>query len=356
MRGSTVNAASCFRKSRRKRGAPNTRTHFEARCQRLPHDPWWQNRAVAVPDYQMMMLPALQAASDGQEHPIRDLIEDVANLIGISAADRAELLPSGRTPVYVNRIHWAVTYLAKAALLVRPKRGIVLITPEGKRVIGTKPTKIDSQFLEQYQGFRDFQARSKAAAGGHQIDVASAESEPPEETLTRAWAVLQRTVADGILERLRSCSPKRFEEIVVELLVKMGYGGSYADAAAVIGQPGDGGVDGVIKEDRLGLDAIYIQAKRWQSSVQRQDVQAFVGSLEGKRARKGVMITTSSFTDKAQQFASMIEKKVVLIDGSRLADLMVEFHVGVAANPQEYRVDHIDDDYFILGYPSTAES
>ena len=311
---------------------------------------------MTVPDYQTLMLPTLVAAADGAEHPIRELIEDVAAAVKLSPSDRGELLPSGQTPIYVNRIHWAVTYLVKAGLLVRPRRGVVQVTDEGKRVLSEAPRRIDNHFLEQYPSFRDFRARSGEAADNAQTDVINGAPEPPEEVLAHAWDVLRRTVADGILERLRTCTPRRFEEIVVDVLVKMGYGGKYADAAAVIGQPGDAGIDGVIKEDRLGLDAVYVQAKRWQNSVQRQDVQAFVGSLEGKRARKGVMITTSSFTDKAKQFASMIEKKVILIDGSELADLMVEYHVGVAADPQEYRVDKIDEDYFVVGFASAAPS
>lgn len=311
---------------------------------------------MTVPDYQTLMLPTLEAAADGAEHPVRELIEDVATAVNLSPSDRVDLLPSGQTPIYVNRIHWAVTYLAKAGLLVRPRRAVVQVTEEGKRVLSGAPRRIDIHFLEQYPGFRDFRARSGEAADDAQTDTINGAPEPPEEVLAHAWDVLRRTVADGILERLRTCTPRRFEEIVVDLLVKMGYGGNYADAASVIGQPGDAGVDGVIKEDRLGLDAVYVQAKRWQNSVQRQDVQAFVGSLEGKRARKGVMITTSSFTDKAKQFASMIEKKVILIDGPELADLMVEYHVGVAADPQEYRVDKIDEDYFVVGFASAAPS
>jgi restriction system protein len=310
-----------------------------------------ESQSMPVPDYQTLMLPSLEAARDGGEHPIQSLIEDVANRLNLTVEDRKELLPSGRVPLYINRIHWAVTYLAKAGLLTRPRRAVIQITDEGRRVLGSPPRRIDLKFLEQYDTFREFRSHKESgtgtrgsAGGTHAGGIGGAE--PPEETLARAWLTLHEVTAEGIIERLKGCTPRRFEEIVVELLVKMGYGGSYGDAAAsVVGQPGDQGIDGVIKEDRLGLDNVYIQAKRWQAAVHRPDVMGFVGSLEGKKARKGVMITTSSFSTGAQEYAASIEKKVVLVDGPQLAELMIEHHVGVAPL-QTYTVDRIDEDFF----------
>ena len=302
---------------------------------------------MTTPDYQTLMLPVLQALSDGQEQPVRQLIERVADRVQISAEDRTELLPSGRTPRYVSRIHWATTYLVHAGLAVRPRRAVVQITAEGRRVLATSPPRIDNAFLEQYPSFLDFQRRPEAAQPPSARVAAPQEHETPEETLERSWRTLRAQLASDILERLKVCAPHRFEEIVVDVLVAMGYGGTYADAkASVVGQPGDEGIDGIIKEDRLGLDAVYVQAKRWGgNTVQRPDVQAFVGSLEGKRARKGVMITTSTFSTGARSYAEAIEKRVVLIDGPTLSDLMIEHSVGVT-RIQSYNLDRIDDDYY----------
>jgi restriction system protein len=296
------------------------------------------------------MLPVMEGLTDGRECPVRELIERVAGRFHLTAEDRSELLPSGRIPVYVNRIHWATTYLVKAGLVTRPRRAVAELTAEGRRVLDTSPARIDNSFLERYPAFVEFRHRPEEAgvevvASGGTGSVA--ETKTPEEVLERAWRALRAQVAADILERLKSCSPRRFEEIVVEVLVKLGYGGSYADAkASVVGQPGDEGIDGIIKEDWLGLDAVYVQAKRWaENNVQRQHVQGFVGSLEGKRARKGVMITTSSFSQGARAYAQSIEKRVVLIDGPTLADLMIEKGVGVT-RVQSYNFDRVDEDYF----------
>jgi restriction system protein len=293
------------------------------------------------------MLPVLEAVSDGAEHRIQDVIAKVADRFKLTPEEREQLLPSGRTRLYQSRIHWAATYLTHAALTVKPRRAVIQITEEGRRVLGTRPSRIDIRFLERYPQFVEFRkgGTARTPANAQALPVPEPASESPEETLERAWKVLSQEVADDLLERLLSTSPRSFEEIVVKLLVAMGYGGSYADAASVVGKSGDEGIDGIIKEDRLGLDAVYVQAKRWSGVVGRPVVQAFAGSLEGARARKGVLITTSSFTPDAQSYVRSIEKRIVLIDGPTLAHLMIEHGVGVTPQ-QTYVVPKIDADFF----------
>jgi len=300
---------------------------------------------MAIPDYQTLMLPVLEALGDGKERPVREVIERVADRVQLSDADREELLPSGRGALYVSRIHWATTYLVKAGLAVRPRRAVVQLTEEGRRVLATLPERIDNAFLERYPSFQGFRRRAEGGRPSPASIVTTGEHETPDEALERSWRTLRDQLAADILERLKACSPRRFEEIVVDLLVKMGYGGTYADAkASVVGKSGDEGIDGIIKEDKLGLDAVYVQAKRWgDRPVQRQDVQAFVGSLTGKRASKGVMITTSTFASGARTYGESM--RVVLLDGRTLADLMIEHGVGVT-RIQSYNLDRIDDDYY----------
>jgi restriction system protein len=300
---------------------------------------------MTTPDYQTLMLPVLESLGDGKEWPVRELIARVADRVHISEADRTALLPSGRGALYVSRIHWATTYLVKAGLAVRPRRAVVQLTDEGQRVLAASPERIDNTFLERYPSFLEFRTRAEGSRPSVVPTVTVEEDESPEETLERSWRSLRDQLAGDILDHLKACSPRRFEEIVVDLLVKMGYGGTYADAkASVVGKSGDEGIDGIIKEDKLGLDAVYIQAKRWgDRAVQRQDVQAFVGSLTGKRASKGVMITTSTFTSGAQTYGESM--RVVLLDGRTLADLMIEHTVGVT-RIQSYNLDRIDDDYY----------
>ncbi len=236
----------------------------------------------------------------------------------------------------------------QAGLLASPRRGYISISDEGRKVLAGSPNRIDLAFLRQYPAFLDFEGRSKASAataGDVEPSAPAAAAETPDETLERTWREVRSQVAAELLERVRAASPRFFEELVVRLLVAMGYGGSYADAAAVVGKAGDEGIDGIIKEDRLGLDALYVQAKRWQNVVGRPVVQAFAGSLEGARARKGVMITTSSFTAEAKSYVGQIEKRIVLIGGVMLAELMIEHGVGVAAD-RTYVVPRIDLDFF----------
>ena len=305
-----------------------------------------------VPGFQTFMVPLLRAVADGKEHRTStDLIPRLADEFHLTPADREALLPSGRGTILYSRIQWARTYMYQAGLLTSPKRGFVAISDEGRKALASSPRHIDVAFLRRYPAFVAFEGRTKSAASppGHSsaapTDAPGPDGETPDETLERTWRELRSQVATELLERIRGASPRFFEELVVRLLVAMGYGGSYADAAAVVGRSGDEGIDGIIKEDRLGLDAVYVQAKRWQNIVGRPAVQAFAGSLEGARARKGVMISTSAFSADAQAFTGKIEKRIVLIDGQTLAELMIEHGVGVTVD-RTYVVPKIDADFF----------
>jgi len=300
---------------------------------------------MAIPDYQTCMLPFLRYLSDGAEHTLRDAEENLGEHFKLTPAERAELLPSGQQGIFKNRIGWARTYLKKAGLLESPKRGVFKITQRGLKTLASNPARIDVKYLEQFPEFIEFRKISKPENGA----TASTELPPsrttPEEAIELAHQGLREQLAAELLIRVLGCSPTFFEQLVVELLVKMGYGGSRRDAGERIGQTGDGGIDGIIKEDRLGLDTIFIQAKRWQGSVGRPEIQKFVGALQGQRAKKGVFITTSSYTADATEYATRIDTKVVLIDGKQLAGLMIDFEVGVAP-AATYVVKRIDSDYF----------
>jgi restriction system protein len=263
--------------------------------------------------------------------------------------ERSELLPSGQQAVFKNRVGWARSYLKKAGLIDTPKRGVFRISDRGIKVLAAKPERIDIKLLEQFPEFLEFRDATKAA-GDNKADAlatgsASHLAGTPEEAIETAYLGLRNQLALELLGVVLGCSPTFFEQLVVDLLVGMGYGGSRKDAGERIGQTGDGGIDGIIKEDHLGLDAIFIQAKRWQGTVGRPEIQKFVGALQGQRARKGVFITTSSFTADAIDYASRIDTKVVLIDGKALSNLMIDYGIGVSATAT-YVVKRIDSDYF----------
>jgi len=293
------------------------------------------------------MLPLLGSLADGAEHTLREVEERLAEHFMLTPAERAELLPSGQQGIFRNRIAWARTYLKKAALLESPKRGACRITARGLKTLASSPSRIDVKFLEQFPEFVEFRIASKPehTLGVTEVAELAQAKTTPEEAIEDAHQGLRAQLATELLTRILGCSPAFFEQLVVELLVKMGYGGSRRDAGERIGQTGDGGIDGIIKEDRLGLDTIFIQAKRWQGSVGRPEIQKFVGALQGQRAKKGVFITTSSYTAEATDYASRIDTKVVLIDGKQLAGLMIDFDVGVAP-AATYVVKRIDSDYF----------
>lgn len=303
---------------------------------------------MSVPDYQSIMLPLLKQAEDGQEHRLNDVIETLASQFSLADSDRKELLPSGKQAKFDNRVGWARTYLSKAGLLDSTARGKFRISQRGIEVLRSNPSEINNRFLHQFPEFLEFQNRTSTTEsptnGGDNTDVQKQEK-TPREILGESYLELRRSLADELLELAKKCKPKFFEQLVVELVVAMGYGGTIADAGQAIGRSGDDGIDGIINEDRLGLDIIYLQAKRWEGAVGRPVVQAFAGSLEGQRARKGILITTSRFSQEAKDYVTRIEKKIVLIDGERLANLMIDFNIGVT-EVTSIVVKKVDMDYF----------
>lgn len=299
-----------------------------------------------IPDYQSLMLPLLQACQDGREHSLRDLIEHLAYQLKLNETERRELLPSGRQAVFDNRVGWARTYLKKAGLLDAPRRAHVVISARGQEILAQSPTRIDNKTLERFPEFLAFQSATRVREATEVIQSTLDEvSGTPEETIEFAYQQMRESLAGELLDRVKKCTPAFFEQVVVELLVAMGYGGSLKDAGQRVGKSGDGGIDGIIKEDRLGLDVLYIQAKRWEAVVGRPEVQKFVGALQGQRARKGVFITTSSFSREAVDYAANLESKVILIDGQQLSLLMFDYGLGVAP-VAEYQVKRLDGDFF----------
>jgi restriction system protein len=298
---------------------------------------------MAVPDFQSVMLPLLRVVGDGQEHTLSETIETLAQQFGLTQDERREMLQSGNQSRFDNRVGWARTYMKKAGLLEITGRAKFRITPRGIEVLKKKPDRIDIKFLKQYPEFLEFQNLSRQHVDEEEDE--KKRSETPEEVLEASYQKLRRDLAHDLLERVKSSPPRHFENLVVDLLLAMGYGGSRKDAGEAIGQSGDGGIDGIIKEDKLGLDVVYIQAKRWEATVGRPVVQAFAGSLEGQRARRGVLITTSQFSQDAKDYVTRIEKKIVLVDGEQLAQLMIDHDIAVA-EVARYTVKRVDLDYF----------
>ena len=300
---------------------------------------------MTIPDYQLFLLPLLQLLEDGQEHSLRDFYEILADQSQLTEEDRQQQLPSGQQKTYINRIGWAKTHLKKASLLDSPKRGTCVITDRGLELLKQNPKSLSANSLKVFPEYQVFcQITTKSDSTDTVITTIDTDR-TPEEILQEAYFALRSEIKDDILQLLKSSSPAFFEQVVVDLLVAMGYGGSRKAAGKAIGGSGDGGVDGIISEDPLGLDNIYIQAKRWESNVGRPIVQAFAGSLEGFRARKGVMITTSNFSKEAKHYVTQIEKKIVLIDGEMLAELMLDHNVGVSEK-ERFVIKRIDTDYF----------
>lgn len=299
---------------------------------------------MPTPAFNDYLLPVLSYAADGAEHTIAELGEAIAKHFHLSAADVAEMLPSGTQARHQNRIYWARTYLTKAALLDAVGRGRFRITPRGQELLATRPSRIDRMTLIQYPEFRAFSQQTGVSPPPAAI-VQHDETETPEERLESSYQSLRSELAERLLSQVMKSSPAFFERLVVDVLVAMGYGGSRADAGKAVGQTGDGGIDGIIKEDRLGLDIVYIQAKRWEGTVGSPAVRDFVGSLVGHSASKGVLIATSRFSKDAEDFARKIPQKVVLIDGPQLAELMMDFGVGVTT-ATTYVVTKLDLDYF----------
>jgi restriction system protein len=292
------------------------------------------------------MLPLLTLAADEKEHRFRDAIEELADHFNLTEDERKELLPSGTQATFNNRVGWARTYMKKAGLLESPKRGYFKITDKGMQALSTKPTTINVKFLEQYPEFLEFKTKSNTKSTTAETDTTlPTEDRTPQEVIEDAYVTIRSGLASDLLEQIMESSPTFFERLVVDLLVRMGYGGTRQEAGKAVGGSGDEGIDGIINEDRLGLEVVYIQAKRWKSTVGRPEIQKFVGALHGKNARKGIFITTSDFTNGAIQYAEGLSDKVVLIDGDTLANLMIDNGVGVALE-EAYEIKRIDSDYF----------
>jgi restriction system protein len=298
---------------------------------------------VAIPDFQTIMLPLLKLASDGLEHSIREAREILAKQFALSEDERKTLLPSGRQALFDNRVAWAKTYLLQAELLDAPRRGIFRISERGRSILDRNPTRIGIKDLEHFPEFLEF--RSPARDQRQEQPSAAESGQTPEEMLELAYQKLREDMVTELVGRVKHCSSQSFEQLVVDLLLKMGYGGSRKEAGEAVGASGDEGIDGIINEDRLGLDTIYLQAKKWEGTVGRPEIQKFVGALHGKRAKKGVFITTGTFSADAIEYVSKIDPKVVLIDGRLLATFMIDFNLGVSS-VTAYELKKIDSDYF----------
>lgn len=303
---------------------------------------------MAVPDFQSFFLPLLQYCSDGETHSVKEAYEAMSVRFGLSEEDLREMIPSGKQTTFRNRVAWANVYLAKAMLVERPQRGFFRITERGKKILAQNPTTLRVKDLKQYAEFAEFHTAGKGQDNVSTDSISEERQNTPDEVFGSAFQKLRNNLAGELLEGIAKNSPKFFEDLVVELLLKMGYGNFVDDAGQVTGRSGDEGIDGIINQDKLGLDAIYLQAKKWDKAnpIGRPEIQKFVGALHGKRARKGVFITTSYFAQPAKDYVKNIESKVVLIDGKRLAELMIDFNLGVSTK-QTYEIKEYDSDFFV---------
>jgi restriction system protein len=305
-----------------------------------------------IPDYQTLMLPLLKFISDGQIHNTQDAVSFLSNEFKLSEEELNEWLPSKKQKTFHNRVHWAKAHLKMSGAIENVSKGVFKITDKGKLILAKKPLSINVKYLmsvfpdykEKINGLR-YTRKSDDSAAITNTDVIEDMEETPEELIESGYQKIRRGLEQEVLSKLKTVHPSFFEKIVVELLVKMGYGGSIEDAGKAIGKSGDEGIDGIIKEDKLGLDVIYIQAKRWEGVIGRPEVQKFVGALAGQRAKKGVFITTSYFTKEAAEYALQMDTKIVLIDGEKLSQYMIDYSLGVSVQ-NVYEIKKIDSDYF----------
>ncbi|WP_296753089.1 restriction endonuclease [Thiobacillus sp.] len=299
---------------------------------------------MAIPDFQSIFLPLLKACADGQEHTKQELLPLLANQFELTEGELAIKLASGKQGMFDNRVGWAKSYLKQAGLLEMVKRGVFRITARGLQVLHENPQPLNVKYLKRFPEFVAFNA-GKPKDESKPAEPVALNQETPDELIAGGYKQLREALALEVLDQIKSVSPARFEELVVDLLLKMGYGGTQEDAGRVVGKSGDGGIDGIINEDRLGLDVIYIQAKRWEADVGRPEIQKFVGALAGNKASKGVFITSSGFSKGAAEYASQVNHRVVLIDGPMLAELMMDHDLGVSTK-DVYTVKRLDTDYF----------
>jgi restriction system protein len=302
---------------------------------------------MAIPDFQSLMLPLLKFAADRKEHAAREATDSLAQLFQLADEEKEHLLPSGQQTIIGNRVYWALTHLKHAGLLESTRRGYIKISQRGLGVLQKNPSRIDLRFLSQFPEYLEFRRTSKKVKNGVvEVDSEILNQRTPAELFEESYQSIRRELAQELLNQVKKASPGFFERLVVDLLVKMGYGGSREDAGEAIGKSGDEDIDGIIKEDRLGLDTIYLQAKKWDGGVGRPEIQKFAGALHGQRARKGISLTTSDFSSNAREYVSNIDSKVVLIDGKQLAEFMIDHNIGVS-KVSAYEIKKIDSDYFV---------
>ena len=299
---------------------------------------------MAIPGFQSVMLPLLQLIGDKKEHSLRETIDALSKQFKLTEEERRKLLPSGKQPIIDNRIGWARTYMKKAGLIESTRRSYFCITERGLSILQQNLPEIKVKTLRQFKEFNEFHDK-KSDDTTTTGNIPDEPSISPEEALEKAYLEVRENLASDLLGKVKGIAPKMFENIVIDLLVSMGYGGSRKDAGEAVGRTGDEGIDGIIKEDRLGLDIIYVQAKRWENTVSRPEIQKFAGALQGQRAKKGIFITTSNFSKDALEYAQKIESKIILIDGKQLAQHMIDFNIGVSL-ASNYQIKRMDSDYF----------
>jgi restriction system protein len=299
---------------------------------------------MPIPDFQSLMLPVLKVVADRKEHPVAEIRKQIAAELKLSDEELSERLASDTTTVFLNRIGWAVQYLKEAAAIRAVRRGVYAITERGLSLLKGHPSEITAKTLRQYTEFAEFEGKGTELEPTLSSVAPLNESKAtPEESLENSYQVLRDALAHDVLDAIKNGTPAGFEQVVVDLLVAMGYG--VQDAGKVVGKPGDGGIDGIINQDKLGLDAIYVQAKRWKEVVGSPEIMKFSGSLTKKHANRGVFITTSAFTKDASEFVEAMPQKIVLIDGKQLSSLMIEHNVGVSPT-KTYTLKRLDQDYF----------
>jgi restriction system protein len=308
---------------------------------------------MAIPDYETLMLPLLKVAGDGQEHRVSDVVDELARDFKLTEEERHQLLPSGKQTTFGNRVHWAKTYLGQAGLLEATKRAHFRITDRGRKVLAQSPLRIDNEYLSQFAEFIRFRERGRVpekpvSSQAAEIPVAAVQAQTPDELLRSTVKQIETVLGKELLDRILAAPPAFFERLIVRLLLAMGYGGPQENSGRIVGQSGDGGIDGIIDQDALGLDRVYIQAKRYaiESAVTEPEIRAFSSSLGAAKANKGVFVTTTYFTQPARSFAERHPFRIVLIDGEQLATLMIRHKVGVRIDETLY-LKKVDEDFFL---------
>jgi restriction system protein len=298
-----------------------------------------------IPEFQLIMLPLLKLSSDQQEHSTKDFLDILGKQFGVTEEEKLAMLASGSQRIWNNRVHWARAYLKMAGLVENTKRGYFRITQRGLDTLKENPEIINIKYLKKFPDFLAIKENKKDISEKQDFEESTVTT--PQEQIDSAFQTINNALAQELLQKVNNCSWQFFEKLVIDLLLKMGYGGSKNEAAELIGKTGDEGIDGIIKEDRLGLGVIYVQAKQWKTAttIGRPEIQKFVGALAGQGAKKGVFITTTKFSSDAKSYLPKNETKVILIDGRKLVELMIEFELGISIK-EVYKLKIPDDDYF----------